>query len=70
MRFRRFNASLKQVVPWTALKDENRGAGFKNLFGAAPRVLTYFIIDVSSNGNKNDWIIIITIIVITVKDLF
>ena len=38
----------------TVLKDRNRGAGFENLFGAAPRVFTYFIIVVSINGNNNN----------------
>ena len=38
----------------TVLKDRNRGAGFENLFGAAPRVFTYFIIALSNNGNNNN----------------
>ena len=71
MRFISFNGSLKQVVPWTALKDGNRGAGFENVFGTAARVFTYFIIVVGSNGSNNNWIIIITIkIMIIIKVLF
>ena len=38
----------------TALKDGNRGAGFENVFGAALRAFTYFIIVDSSNGNNNN----------------
>ena len=57
MRFIRFNAS------WTALKNVNRGAGFKNVFGAAPRVFIYSIIVVSSNGNNNNSVIFITILI-------
>ena len=63
--------TFMRFIRWTALKDGNRGAGFENVFGAAPRVFTYFIIVVSSNGNNNNWIIIITItIMITIKVLY
>ena len=53
------------------MKDGNRGAGLENYFGAAPKVLTDFIIVVSSNGDNNNQIIRITkLIMIMIKVLF
>ena len=55
-------STLNGVERW------NRGAGFKNCFGAASKKFTYFIIVVDSNENNDNWIIIITkIIMIIIK---